>query len=215
MDVEVYQDDGVGSGRTATLESSVFEIEPNNHIIWLDVKRIQAHERQGTSKTKQRAEVRGSTRKLYRQKGTGNARVGDAQSPIRRGGGRAHGARPRNYSHDLNRKEKRLARRSALAYKVQSDALRVVEDFSMERPSTRELKDLLDLLDAGEEKVLLATTDVEKEIYHSAQNLSDVNVREVQSINTVDILDANIVVFQEGALDWLTDVLAPTEPAAA
>ena len=215
MDVEVYQDDGVGSGRTATLEPSVFEIEPNNHIIWLDVKRIQAHERQGTSKTKQRAEVRGSTRKLYRQKGTGNARVGDAQSPIRRGGGRAHGARPRNYSHDLNRKEKRLARRSALAYKVQSDALRVVEDFSMERPSTRELKDLLDLLDAGEEKVLLATTDVEKEIYHSAQNLSDVNVREVQSINTVDILDANIVVFQEGALDWLTDVLAPTEPAAA
>jgi len=215
MDVEIFQDDGVGSGRTATLEPSVFEIEPNDHIIWLDVKRIQAHERQGTSKTKQRAEVRGSTRKLYRQKGTGNARVGDAQSPIRRGGGRAHGARPRNYSHDLNRKEKRLARRSALAYKVQSDALRVVEDFSMERPSTRELKDLLDLLDAGEEKVLLATTDVEKEIYHSAQNLSDVNVREVQSINTVDILDANIVVFQEGALDWLTNVLAPTEPAAA
>ena len=215
MDVEIFQDDGVGSGRTATLEPSVFEIEPNDHIIWLDVKRIQAHERQGTSKTKQRAEVRGSTRKLYRQKGTGNARVGDAQSPIRRGGGRAHGARPRNYSHDLNRKEKRLARRSALAYKAQSDALRVVEDFSMERPSTRELKDLLDLLDAGEEKVLLATTDVEKEIYHSAQNLSDVNVREVQSINTVDILDANIVVFQEGALDWLTDVLAPTEPAAA
>ncbi|HKL87648.1 MAG TPA: 50S ribosomal protein L4, partial [Salinibacter sp.] len=212
---EIFQDDGVGSGRTATLEPSVFEIEPNDHIIWLDVKRIQAHERQGTSKTKQRAEVRGSTRKLYRQKGTGNARVGDAQSPIRRGGGRAHGARPRNYSHDLNRKEKRLARRSALAYKAQSDALRVVEDFSMERPSTRELKDLLDLLDAGEEKVLLATTDVEKEIYHSAQNLSDVNVREVQSINTVDILDANIVVFQEGALDWLTDVLAPTEPAAA
>jgi len=215
MDVEIFQDDGVGSGRTATLEPSVFEIEPNDHIIWLDVKRIQAHERQGTSKTKQRAEVRGSTRKLYRQKGTGNARVGDAQSPIRRGGGRAHGARPRNYSHDLNRKEKRLARRSALAYKAQSDALRVVEDFSMDRPSTRELKDLLALLDAGEEKVLLATTEVEKEIYHSAQNLSDVNVQEVQSINTVDILDANIVVFQEGALDWLTDVLAPTEPAAA
>jgi large subunit ribosomal protein L4 len=215
MDVEIFQDDGVGSGRTATLEPSVFEIEPNDHIIWLDVKRIQAHERQGTSKTKERAEVRGSTRKLYRQKGTGNARVGDAQSPIRRGGGRAHGARPRNYTHDLNRKEKRLARRSALAYKAQSDALRVVEDFSMDRPSTRELTDLLDLLDAGDEKVLLATTEVEKEIYHSAQNLSNVNVREVQSINTVDILDANIVVFQEGALDWLTDVLAPTEPAAA
>ena len=215
MDVEIFQDDGVGSGRTATLEPSVFEIEPNDHIIWLDVKRIQAHERQGTSKTKERSEVRGSTRKLYRQKGTGNARVGDAQSPIRRGGGRAHGARPRKYTHNLNRKEKRLARRSALAYKAQGDAIRVIEDFSMDRPSTRELTDTLDLLDAGKGKVLFATTEVEKEIYHSAQNLSHVNVQEVKSINTVDILDADVVVFQEGALEWLTDVLAPAEPAAA
>ena len=214
MDVEIFQDDGVGSGRTATLEPSVFEVEPNDHIIWLAVKRIQAHERQGTSKTKERSEVRGSTRKLYRQKGTGNARVGDAQSPIRRGGGRAHGARPRNYTHDLNRKEKRLARRSALSYKAENDAVRVVEDFSMERPSTRELTDMLDLLEAGGKKVLFATTEVEKEIYHSAKNLSDVNVQEVQSINTVDILDADVVVFQEGALEWLTNVLA-SKPAVA
>ncbi len=215
MDVEIFQDDGVGSGRTATLEPSVFDIEPNDHIIWLDVKRIQAHERQGTNKTKERAEVRGSTRKLYRQKGTGNARVGDAQSPIRRGGGRAHGARPRDYDHNLNRKEKRLARRSALAYKAQSDGIRVIEDFSMERPSTRELTDILDLLEVKGEKVLFATTEVEKEIYHSAQNLPEVNVREVQSVNTVDILDADVVVFQEGALEWLTDVLSTSEPAPA
>lgn len=215
MDVEVYQDDGVGSGRNATLESSVFDIEPNNHIIWLDVKRIQAHERQGTSKTKERSEVRGSTRKLYRQKGTGNARVGDAKSPIRRGGGRAHGARPRSYDHDLNRKEKRLARRSALSYKAQEDAVRVVEDFSMDRPSTRELSDFLDLLDVGDQKVLFATTEVEEEVLLSAQNLPEVNVREVQSINTVDILDADVVVFQEGALEWITDVLSTAEPAAA
>jgi len=215
MDVEIFQDDGVGSGRTATLEPSVFDIEPNDHIIWLDVKRIQAHERQGTNKTKERAEVRGSTRKLYRQKGTGNARVGDAQSPIRRGGGRAHGARPRDYDHNLNRKEKRLARRSALAYKAQSDGIRVIEDFSMERPSTRELTDILDLLEVKGEKVLFATTQVEKEIYHSAQNLPEVNVREVQSVNTVDILDADVVVFQEGALEWLTDVLSTSEPAPA
>jgi large subunit ribosomal protein L4 len=215
MDVEIFQDDGVGTGRTAALEPDVFEIEPNDHIIWLDVKRIQAHERQGTSKTKERSEVRGSTRKLYRQKGTGNARVGDAQSPIRRGGGRAHGARPRDYTHDLNKKEKRLARRSALSYKAQADAIRVIEDFSMDRPSTRELTDMLELLEADGQKVLFATTEVEKEIYHSAQNLPDVNVREVQSVNTVDILDADIVVFQEGALAWMTDVLAPAEPAAA
>jgi large subunit ribosomal protein L4 len=215
MDVEIFQDDGVDAGRTATLEPSVFEIEPNDHVIWLDVKRIQAHERQGTSKTKERAEIRGSTRKLYRQKGTGNARVGDAKSPIRRGGGRAHGARPRKYTHDLNQKEKRLARRSALAYKAQNDGIRVIEDFSMERPSTRELSDILDLLEIAGKKVLFATTEVEKEIYHSAQNLPEVNVREVQSVNTVDILDADVVVFQEGALDWMTDVLSPTEPAAA
>ena len=162
MDVDVYQDDGVEAGRTATLDPTIFDIEPNNHVIWLDVKRIQAHERQGTNKTKERSEVRGSTRKLYRQKGTGNARVGDAQSPIRRGGGRAHGARPRSYDHDLNRKEKRLARRSALAYKAQDDAVRVVENFSMDRPSTRELTDLLELLDLADEKVLVATTEVRR-----------------------------------------------------
>jgi large subunit ribosomal protein L4 len=215
MDVDVYQGDGVEAGRTATLDPSIFEIEPNNHIIWLDVKRIQAHERQGTSKTKQRSEVRGSTRKLYRQKGTGNARVGDAKSPIRRGGGRAHGADPRSYDHDLNRKEKRLARRSALAYKAQNDAVRVVEDFSMDRPSTREITDLLDLLGLEDQKVLIATAEVETEIYQSAKNLSHVNVREVQSVNTVDILDADAVLFQEGALEWITDVLSTTEATPA
>lgn len=215
MDVEIYQNDGVGSGRTAELEPSVFDVEPNDHVIWLDVKRIQAHERQGTNKTKERSEVRGSGRKLYRQKGTGNARVGDAQSPIRRGGGRAHGARPRDYTHNLNQKEKQLARRSALSYKAQNENIRVVEDFSLDRPSTRELTDLLELLEIDGQDVLLATTDVEREIYFSAQNLPDVNVQEVNSINTVDILDADVVLLQEGALEWLTDVLSTAEPAGA
>jgi len=215
MDVEILQNDGVEAGRTASLDPSIFEVEPNNHVIWLDVKRIQAHERQGTNKTKERSEVRGSGRKLYRQKGTGNARVGDAQSPIRRGGGRAHGARPRDYSHNLNQKEKRLARRSALSYKAEDGGIRVIEDFSMERPSTRELADLLGLLDLNDEKVLVATTEVEKEIHLSAQNMPNVNVREVQSVNTVDILDANVVLFQEGALEWITEVLSTTRPAHA
>lgn len=215
MDVEIYQDDGVGSGRTVELDSTVFDVEPNDHVIWLDVKRIQAHERQGTSKTKERSEVRGSGRKLYRQKGTGNARVGDAQSPIRRGGGRAHGARPRDYAHNLNQKEKRLARRSALSYKVENDNLRVVEDFSLDRPSTREVTDLLGLLEIENEDVLLVTSEVEREIYLGAKNLSNVNVQEVNSINTVDILDADVVVLQEGALEWLTDVLSTDEAEAA
>lgn len=215
MEVEILQDDGVKAGRMASLDPTVFEIDPNDHVIWLDVKRIQAHERQGTNKTKERSEVRGSGRKLYRQKGTGNARVGDAQSPIRRGGGRAHGARPRDYTHNLNKKEKRLARRSALSYKAQDGNVRVIEDFSMEHPSTRELLDLFGLLDLEGTKVLLATDGVEKEIYHSAQNLSAVNVREVQSINTVDILDADVVLFQEGALQWMTDVLATEDAVPA
>jgi len=215
MDVEIFQDDGVEAGRTVSLDPSVFEIDPNDHVIWLDVKRIQAHERQGTNKTKERNEVRGSGRKLYRQKGTGNARVGDAQSPIRRGGGRAHGARPRDYSHDLNKKEKRLARRSALSYKAQNDNVYVIENFSMERPSTRELLDLIGLLELEGEKVLIATNGVEQEVYQSAKNLPEVNVREVQSVNTVDILDANAVLFQEGALDWITDVLSTAESVPA
>jgi len=212
MDVAIYQEDGVESGETADLDPTVFDIEPNDHIIWLDVKRIQAHERQGTSKTKERSEVRGSGRKLYRQKGTGNARVGDAQSPIRRGGGRAHGARPRDYTHDLNKKEKRLARRSALSYKVARENVRVLEDFSLGRPDTRALTDLFEFLEVDGQDILIATTEVEREIYLSAQNLPDVNVQEVRSINTVDILDADVVLLQEGALDWLTNTLttAPT-----
>ncbi|MCS4133482.1 50S ribosomal protein L4 [Salinibacter ruber] len=215
MDVEIYQEDGVESGETAALDPTVFEIEPNDHIIWLDVKRIQAHQRQGTSKTKERGEVRGSGRKLYRQKGTGNARVGDAQSPIRRGGGRAHGARPRDYAHDLNQKEKRLARRSALSYKAANDNIQVIENFSLDRPDTRGLTDLFELLGVEGQDILLATAEVEREVYLSAQNLSDVNVQEVQSINTVDILDADVVLLQEGALDWLTDVLSTDEAVPA
>ncbi|WP_103026866.1 50S ribosomal protein L4 [Salinibacter altiplanensis] len=215
MDVEIYQKDGVESGETAALAPTVFDIEPNDHTIWLDVKRIQAHQRQGTSKTKERSEVRGSGRKLYRQKGTGNARVGDAQSPIRRGGGRAHGARPRDYAHDLNKKEKRLARRSALSYKADNDNVRVLEDFSLDRPDTRGLTDLFDLLGVDGQDLLLATAEVEREIYLSAQNLSDVNVQEVQSVNTVDILDADVVLLQEGALDWLTNTLSTEEAVSA
>ena len=215
MDVEIYQEDGVESGETADLDPTVFDIEPNDHIIWLDVKRIQAHQRQGTNKTKERSEVRGSGRKLYRQKGTGNARVGDAQSPIRRGGGRAHGARPRDYTHDLNKKEKRLARRSALSYKAANDNVRVVEDFSLDRPDTRGLTELFELLGVDGEDILFATTEVEREIYLSAQNLPDVNVQEVRSVNTVDILDADVVLLQQGALDWLTDVLSTEEAVPA
>jgi len=214
MDVEILQEDGIGSGRNATLDPSVFGIEPNDHVIWLDVRRIQAAKRQGTSKTKQRSEVRGSGRKLYRQKGTGNARVGDAQSPIRRGGGRAHGPRPRQYNLNLNKKTKRLARRSALSYKAQEEAVRVVEDFSMDAPSTRQLRELFNLLEVTDQKVLLVTAENEQEIYLSSRNIPKVSVQEANSLNTVDILDAEVIVIQEGALTYLNDLLgAEKQPA--
>lgn len=214
MDIEILQEDGIGSGRTATLDPSVFGIEPNDHVIWLDVRRIQAAQRQGTSKTKERSEVRGSGRKLYRQKGTGNARVGDAQSPIRRGGGRAHGARPRQYKLNLNKKTKRLARRSALSYKAQDEAVRVIEDFSMDAPSTRQLRDLLGLLELDGQKVLLVTADTEPEIYLSSRNMPALDVQEARSLNTLEILNADVVVFQEGALDYVTELLATEKQPA-
>jgi len=215
MELEIYQDDGIGSGRTVALDPTVFDIEPNDHVIWLDVKRIQAHQRQGTAKTKERAEIRGSTRKLYRQKGTGNARVGDAKSPIRRGGGRAHGARLRNYKQNLNKKTKRLARRSALSYKARDGNLKLVEDFTIDPPSTRQLTEMFDLLDVADEKVLIVTDGVRDGILKSAQNLSNVDVQEAGSLNTVQILDADVLLLQEGAIEHLTGILstAAGEPA--
>jgi len=215
MELEIYQDDGIGSGRTVALDPTVFDIEPNDHVLWLDVKRIQAHQRQGTAKTKERAEIRGSTRKLYRQKGTGNARVGDAKSPIRRGGGRAHGARLRNYTQNLNKKTKRLARRSALSYKARNGNLQVVEDFTIDPPSTRQLTEMFDLLEVEDAKVLIVTDGVREGVLKSSRNLGNVNVQEAGSINTVHILDADVVLLQEGALDHLTGILSTAEKEAA
>ncbi len=215
MDLDIYQQDGSETGRTASLDPSVFDIEPNDHVLWLDVRRIQAHDRQWTHKTKERSEVRGSTRKLYRQKGTGYARAGDAKSPIRKAGGRTHGPKPRAYRPNLNKKTRRLARRSALSYKARAGALHLVEDFSMERPHTRSLVDLVDALEVGGQKVLVLTSQNEPEIYASSRNLPKVKVKEGRSASTLDLLDADVVVLQEGALDALTQVLSTAAPARA
>jgi large subunit ribosomal protein L4 len=215
MELDVLQQDGTSTGRTVALDASVFGIEPNDHVVWLDVRRIQAHQRQGTHKAKERSEVRGSTRKLYRQKGTGNARVGDAKSPIRRGGGRAFGPRPRQYGLDLNRKEKRLARRSVLSDRAQNGGVRVVEDFSMDAPSTRQLRDLVGALDLSGRKVLLVTGQHAPTIYRSSTNLKKVHVQEARNLNTVELLDHEVIVFQESALEQLTDLLGLAEAQAA
>ncbi len=216
MELEVYHQDGSEAGHTAALDASVFGIAPNDHVVWLDVRRVQAAGRQGTHKTKERHDVRGSRRKLYRQKGTGRSRAGDAKSPIRKTGGRAHGPRPRQYKLNLNKKTKCLARRSALSYKAQADALRIVEDFDMDAPSTRRLIDLLGALDLEGRKVLLLTAEHAPAIYTSSRNLSRLQVKEARNASTLDLLRAEVVVLQEGGLEALTALLTlETEAPAA
>ncbi len=207
MKVKVFSKDGKESKRTVTLEPAIFGIEPNDHAIWLDVRRIQANARQGTHKTKERNEKAGSRRKLYRQKGTGHARAGDAKSPIRRSGGRTFGPRPRSYDLKINKKTQRLARASALAYKVQAESLRVVEDFEFERPSSSELSGLLAAHDLSGAKVLILTSGLQGPIARSASNLRKIIVREAASVSTLDVLNADTVLLQEGGIDELTRVL--------
>jgi large subunit ribosomal protein L4 len=225
MKLTVYTRQGTDAGRTVELDASVFGIEPNDHAIWLDVRAAQAHARQGTHKTKERSEVRGSTRKLYRQKGTGNARVGDAKSPIRIGGGTIFGPRPHTYSVGVNRKTKQLARRSALTYKAQNDALRVVEDFRLDAPKTREIVALLKSNELEGKKVLLLTGATDDVLYRSGRNIPGLTVRPATGASTLDLMSAHVVLMQEAALAALTDALgkgakddeapAPTEPAEA
>ncbi len=214
MEVKVYRQDGSETGRTINLDDSVFAVKPSDHAIWLDVKAIQANGRQGTHKTKDRGEVAGSTRKLYRQKGTGFARAGSAKSPIRRSGGTIFGPRPRNYGLNINIKTKRLARRSALTYKARENAIQVVEDFSMDAPKTKQMIGLLKALGLNDRKVLLLTGGHQPNVYKSGRNLPKVNVCEAASVSTVDLLNAQVVVMQEGALNVLTAQLGKRAAAA-
>jgi large subunit ribosomal protein L4 len=200
MDIKVLKRDGSDSGRTITLDDSVFGIEPNEHAIWLDVRSIQAAGRQGTHKTKERAEVAYSTRKLYRQKGTG---------------GTIFGPKPHKYSVGVNRKTKQLARRSVLSFKAQNDALRVVENVAFDAPKTREMADMLMGLQLGNRKVLMLTTGYEDALYKSARNLPGVRVMPATSASTLDLMEAQIVLMLEGAIEALTETLKKSAPEAA
>lgn len=213
MDVKVYTSDGADTKRTVTLDDAVFGIEPNDHAVWLDVRRIQAAARQGTHKAKERGEVRGSTRKLYRQKGTGHARAGDAKSPIRRSGGTIFGPRPRNYDFKVNKKTSQLARRSALTYKSREDALRIVESLSIDGASTKAIVALIAALDVANAKVLILTNEHSPEVYRSSQNLRKVTVRQASQASTLDLLTAQIVILEEGAAETLARQLGPKEAA--
>ena len=212
MQLTVYTKEGSDAGRTVDLDDAVFGVEPNDHAIWLDVRAIQAHKRQGTHKTKERGEVSKSRRKLYRQKGTGNARAGDAKSPLRKGGGTIFGPKPHEYRLNVNKKTKQLARRSALRYKLDGDALRIVEDVRLEVPKTREVAGMLSG-NGATGKTLILTNGLDDVFYRSARNLKGVTVRPVGEASTLDLLNAKMVVLQEGAIDALTDALRPATKA--
>ncbi len=207
MEVSVFNIKGEDTGRKVTLADSVFGIEPNDHVIYLDVKRYLAAQRQGTAKSKERSELSGSTRKLGRQKGGGGARRGDINSPVLVGGARVFGPKPRNYSIKLNKKVKALARRSALSYKVQDNALVVVEDFTFDAPKTKSFLEIVNNFKAGDKKILMVLPGADKNVYLSARNLSKAKVAIASDLHTYGILDAGLVVVTENALSQIESVL--------
>ena len=208
MELRVYNINGNDTGRTIAVSDSLLGVEPNDHAIWLDVKQFLANKRQGTHKSNERSEVSGSTRKLKRQKGTGGARAGDINSPTIVGGGRAFGPRPRDYSFKLNKKVKRLARVSALSYKVKEEKLIVVEDFNFENPKTKNMVKVLGDLKLGEKKSLFVLNCQDNFVLLSARNISSVSVTDAKSVNTYGILRANNVIFSETAIKELESILA-------
>ena len=207
MEINVLSIKGQETGRKVTLNESIFGIEPNDHVIYLDVKQYLANQRQGTAKTKERSEHAGSTRKLIRQKGSGGARRGDIKSPLLKGGGTVFGPKPRDYGFKLNKKVKQLARRSALAYKVKEDALLVVEDFDMEAPKTKDFINITKNLKVDGKKLLLVLPKVEKNVYLSARNLQKTEVMTATDINTYKILNADVLVIAESSLQAIDEVL--------
>ena len=204
MELSIYNIEGKDTGKKISLDESIFGIEPNDHAIYLDVKQYMANNRQGTHKSKQRSEVAGSTRKLGRQKGGGGARPGDIKSPVRVGGGRIFGPVPRDYNFKLNKKVKQLARKSALSYKVQENALIVVEDFNLEAPRTKNYVAMLKNLKCDDKKSLLVLPEANKNVYLSARNLAKANVMVLADVNTYSILDAKYMVLTEKAVADLT-----------
>ncbi len=206
MELAVLNTSGKDTGKKVKLVATVFGIEPNDHAIYLDVKQYLANQRQGTHKSKERGEIAGSTRKIKRQKGTGTARAGSIKSPLFRGGGRAFGPRPRNYSFKLNKKLKQLARLSALSYKAKDNAILVVEDFSFEAPKTQEYAGVLNNLKISEKKSLVVLNEPNKNIYLSSRNLQGAKVVTISELNTYDIMNASNVVFVESSLDQLQKI---------
>lgn len=207
MEVKVIDSKGKATSKKVTLSETIFGIEPNDHAIYLDVKQHLANRRQGTHKSKERNEVSGSTRKLKKQKGTGGARAGSVKSGTRVGGGRIFGPRPRNYHFKLNIKLKRLARKSAFAYKAKLDSIVVLEDVALATPKTAEFKSVLSNLNLLNEKVLMIVGAGNDNVYLSSRNLQRVKVVSADSVNTYDVLNAKKVVLTESSIEVIEKIL--------
>ena len=208
MEVNVLNVSGKETGAKVQLPESVFGIEPNDHAIYLDVKQFLANQRQGTHKSKQRNEIAGSTRKLYKQKGTGGARAGSIKSPLFNGGGRVFGPQPRDYSFKLNKKLKALARKSALSYKAQDNNIVVLEDFSFDSIKTKNYIQLTADLNVTDVKTLLVLGAANNNVYLSSRNLKKTKVITADQLNTYDVLNAGKLILTSGALKTLEEALA-------
>ena len=207
MEVSVLNINGQETGRKVVLNDAIFGIEPNDHVLYLDVKQYLANQRQGTAKSKERSEMSGSTRKLGRQKGGGGARRGDINSPVLVGGARVFGPKPRDYSFKLNKKVKVLARKSALSYKAKENAIIVVEDFEMAAPKTKEYVNIVNNLQSEGRKSLLLLPNVNKNVYLSARNLQRSEVMTASALNTYKVLNADVLVITEKSLEAIDGIL--------
>ena len=206
MELSIYNIQGEDTGRKIALESSVFGVEPNDHAIYLTVKQYRANQRQGTHKTKERSEMSGSTRKLFRQKGTGGARRGDINSNILRGGARVFGPRPRSYSFKLNKKLRQLARRSALTYKAQDNQIMVLDQLTFETPKTKSFVSMTKALNIEGQKTLYVVSQIEDAVALSARNMPSVSIIRAQDLNTYCVLDCRKIVFTEDALAQVNEM---------
>lgn len=203
MKLTIYTIDGKSSEKKAELNDSIFTFEPNETLIYEDVRRYLSNKRQGTASTKERSEVRGGGRKAYRQKGTGMARRGSIRSPLLKGGGTVFGPKPRTYSVRMTKKMKQSARKSALSLKAQSDAITIVENFSFETPKTKSIQELIQALQLDGKKVLILTAETDQNVYKSARNIPKVDVLEAYKPNTYQILNADVLLIQEGGIEVL------------
>jgi len=207
MQLEILNISGKKTAKKVELIDSIYAVQPNDHCIYLDVKQYLANQRQGTHKSKERAEIARTTKKLKKQKGTGGARAGSMKSPVFVGGGRAFGPRPRDYSFKLNKKVKSLARVSALSYKAKENAIMVLEDFNFEAPKTKNYIDLIKNLNLSDKKSLLVLGDVNKNIYLSSRNIQGAKVVNASDLNTYDILNAQNLILAESSIKVLETIL--------